>query len=166
MCRNEKNPFELGVEGQNFELFKWKSKKRYREIAAQFQIGKTAASSIWKDDKKLRKEFEFFKGNCKTKRARQFSLTNETLYNWYGKCCAAGIYQFGSMLKEEALKIKESLKDSSKDSFTAFWLEKWYSRKAYYWEAHNVWLPTVKSWIERINELVKGCKLEDISNMN
>ena len=50
-----------------------------------------SASSIWKDDKKLHKEFEFFKGNCKTKRAGQFSLINETLYNWYGKCCAAGI---------------------------------------------------------------------------
>ena len=32
------------------------------------------------------------------------------LYKWYGKCFAAGIYPFGSMLQEEALKIKESLK--------------------------------------------------------
>ena len=102
-------------------------KKSFREIAAQFQIGKTAASSILKDGKKLRKEFEFFKGNCKTKRVGQFSLINETLYKWYGKCCAAGIYPFRSMLQEEALKIKESLKDSSLDSFTASngWLEKW-----------------------------------------
>ena len=35
-----------------------------REIAAEFQLGKTAASSILQDGKKLRKEFEFFKGNC------------------------------------------------------------------------------------------------------
>ena len=98
-----------------------------REIAAQFQIGKTAASSILKDGKKLRKEFEFSKGNCKMKHAGQFSLINETLYKWYGKCCAAGIYPFGSMLQEEALKIRESLKDSSLDSFTDSngWLEKW-----------------------------------------
>ena len=41
-------------------------KKSFRETAAQFQIGKTAASSILKDGKKLRKEFEFFKGNCKS----------------------------------------------------------------------------------------------------
>ena len=43
-----------------------------------------------------------------------------------GKCCAAGIYPFDSMLQEEALKIKESLNDSSLDSFTASngWLEK------------------------------------------
>ena len=94
-------------------------KKSFREIAARFQIGKTAASSILKDGKKLCKEFEFFKGNCKTKRAGQFSLINATLYKCYGKCCAAGIYPFESMLQEEAVKIKESLKDSSFDSFTA-----------------------------------------------
>ena len=36
-------------------------KKSYREIASQFQIGKTAASSILKDGKKLRQEFELCK---------------------------------------------------------------------------------------------------------
>ena len=44
-------------------------KKSSREIATHFQTGKTAAASILKDGKKLRKEFEFFKGNCKAKRA-------------------------------------------------------------------------------------------------
>ena len=85
------------------------SKKCCREIAAQFQIGKTAASLVLKVGNKLRKEFELFKGNCKTKDAGQFSLINETLYKWYRKCCAAGIYPFGSVLREEALKIKGSL---------------------------------------------------------
>ena len=40
-------------------------KKRWREISVQFQIGKTAASSILKDGKKLRKEFEFLKVTAK-----------------------------------------------------------------------------------------------------
>ena len=148
-------------------------KKSYREIAAQFQIVKTAASSILKDDKTLHKEFKFFKGNCKTKRAGRFNLINQALYKWYGKCCAAGIYPFGSMLQEEVLKIKESLKDSSLDSFTGSngWLEKW---KAMYGiqetniagEADNVSILTVKSWIEKIPDLVRGYKLEGIWNMN
>ena len=77
------------------------------------------------------------------------------------------------MLQEEALKIKESLKDSSLDSFTASngWLEKW---KAAYGiqetritgEADAASIPTVKYWIERILELTRGYKLEDIWNMN
>ena len=76
-------------------------KKSCREIATHFQIGKTGAASILKDEKKLRQEFEFFKGNCKTKRAGQFSLIKEIPYKSYGKCCAAGIYPFGSMLQEK-----------------------------------------------------------------
>ena len=77
------------------------------------------------------------------------------------------------MLQEEALKIKESLKDSSFDSSTAFngWLEKW---KVVYgtWdtriteEADGFSIPTVNIWIERIPELVRGYKLEDIWNMD
>ena len=119
-----------------------------------------------KDGKKLCKEFEFFKGNCKTKRAEQFSLINETLYKWYGKCCAAGIYPFQSMLQEEAVKIKESLKHSSFDSFTASngWFKKWKAaygiRETRITGEADVSIPTVKSWIERIPELGRGYKLE------
>ena len=93
----------------------------------------------------------------------RFNLINQALYKWYGKCCAAGIYPFGSMLQGEVLKIKESLKDSSLDSFTGSngWLEKW---KAMYGiqethiagEADDVSILTVKSWIEKIPELVRG----------
>ena len=84
----------------------------------------------------------------------------------------AGIYPFGSILQEEALKIKESLKDISFYGFTASngWLEKW--KVAYgiretciTGEADDVSIPTVKSWIKRIPELVRGYKLEDIWNM-
>ena len=80
-----------------------------------------------KDGKTLRIEFEFLKGNCKIKRAGKFRLIKETLYKWYGKCSAAGIYPFGSLLQEEALKIKENLKDNWLDSFADCngWLEKW-----------------------------------------
>ena len=44
----------------------------------------------------------------------------EILYKFYDKCCEAGIYAFQSILQEEAIKIKESLNESSMDSFTAF----------------------------------------------
>ena len=147
-------------------------KKGCRDITNKFQIGKTAAATILRDGKKLRKEYEFFKGDCKTKRTGQFMVTNEILYKWYGKCCAAGIYPFGSML-QEVLKIKESLNDSSLDSFTASsgWLEKWKScygirETRITGEADDVSVSTVRSWIERLPELVKGYKLEDVWNMD
>ena len=76
-------------------------KKSYRDIANQFQIGKTAAATIKRNGKKLRKEHDFFKSNCKTRRIRQFMVIKETLYKWFGKCCAARIYPFRSMLQEE-----------------------------------------------------------------
>ena len=94
-------------------------KKSCTEIATDFQIGKTAAASILKDRKKLRKGLELFKGNYKARRASQFSLTNEIFYKQYGRSCSAGISPFGSMLQEKALKIKESLNDNSLDRFTA-----------------------------------------------
>ena len=148
-------------------------KKGCRDIANQFQIGKTAAATILRDGKKLRKEYEFFKGDCKTKGTGQFMVINEILYKWYGKCCAAGVYPFGSMLQEEALKIKESLNDSSLNSFTASngWLDKWKScygirETRITGEADDVSVSTVRSWIERLPELVKGYKLEDVWNMD
>ena len=143
-------------------------KKGCRDIANQFQTGKTAAATILRDGKKLRKEYEFFKGDCKTKRTGQFMVINED-----GKCFAAGIYPFGSMLQEEALKIKESLNDSSLDSFTASngWLEKWKScygirETRITEEADDASVSTVRSWIARLPELVKGYKLEDVWNMD
>ena len=71
------------------------------------------------------------------------------------------------MLQEEALEIKGSLKDSPLDSFTSSngWLGK---GKAAYGirktritrEVDDVSIPTVKSWIEKIPELVRDYKLE------
>ena len=107
----------------------------------------------------------FFKGNYKTKQVGQYNVINDILYTWYGKCCAA---PFGIMLQEGALKIKEMLNDNSLDDFVASngWLEEW---KAQYGiretrlsrEADDVSITTVKSWIERIPELTKGCVLSE-----
>ena len=59
---------------------------------------------------KLRKELEFFTDNCKTKLTGQFSFINETIYKWYGKCCPAGIYPFGSLQKGRGVESKGKLK--------------------------------------------------------
>ena len=74
------------------------------------------------------------------------------------------------MLQEDALKIKESLKGSLLDSSKASngWLENW--KVAYGIRetriTGKVSVSTVKFRIERIPELVRSYKLEDISNMD
>ena len=73
-----------------------KPEKRCEEISTYFQIGKTTGTSIVKDGKELRKEFEFFKSKkCETKDTGQFSLINKRLCKWSGKCFATGLYPFG-----------------------------------------------------------------------
>ena len=81
--------------------------------------------------------------------------------------------RLGPMLQEATLKMKERLKDSSLDNFTASngWLEKC---KAAYGirktrntgKGDDVSIPIVTSWIERIPELGRGYKLEDIWTMD
>ena len=66
-------------------------RKFCRDITNQCQTGKTETATNLRYDKKLRKEYEFFKGNLKTKRTGQFMI----LYTWYLKSCAAEIYLFG-----------------------------------------------------------------------
>ena len=145
----------LNLEGKIEELnyASKNSKKGCRDIAAHFKIGKTASVSILKNAKSLQHGY-------KTKLVGQSNSINDILYIWYGKCYEAGIYPFGIMLQEEALKIKEKLNDNSLDDFVASigWLEKWKTQNGIRethlsGEADDVSLTTIKSWIERIPEL-------------
>ena len=76
-------------------------KKGYGDIANQVQIEKTA-TTILKDAKKLRKEYEFFKGNYKIKRTVEHIVISEILWKLYGKDCAGPVL---SRLQEEALTV-------------------------------------------------------------
>ena len=112
--------------------------KKLQEKAVQFQIGKTVPSSILKDGKKLHKELEFFKGNCKTKRAGQFSLRNTLQVIWKMLRCRhlpAWINVTG-----RGVENKRKLKSQFIGQFYSLqWLIRkmenrvWYSRNAYYW---------------------------------
>ena len=55
----------------------------------------------------------------------QYGIINDVVYEWDIKCCQAGIYHDGTMLQEEALKIKTELNDSNLGDFIASngWLE-------------------------------------------
>ena len=49
----------------------------------------------------------------KKKKIAKYGIIKDVLYEWYIKCCQAGIYLDGAMLQEEALKIKTEVNDSN-----------------------------------------------------
>ena len=148
-------------------------KQSCRQLAEMFNIGKTAAANIIKNEVSIRKEYEEFKGDLKRKRKGQFNDINEILYEWFKKCCAANIYPDGPMLKEEAMEIKKCLDKVEFKNFTASngWLEKWkisydvLERKVN-GEAGEVAEYTVSAWMERLVELTRDYELADIWNMD
>ena len=62
-------------------------------------------------------EGENFEGDMKRKKIEKYGIINDALYEWYLKCCQAGIYPDGAMLQEEALKIITELNDSKLGNF-------------------------------------------------
>ena len=95
------------------------------------------------------------------------------MYKWFKKCEASGIYSSGPLLKEEAMNIKDLLKNPDLNDFKASegWLEKWklsygIREKQISCESLDVSEVTVDSWIERLRELCKGYHLKDIWNMD
>jgi len=145
-----------------------------RKLADIYKIGKTAAANILKDEKKLREQHEMFREKAKKRnRHGKYHKLNEILFEWYKRCCASNIYPNGAMLKEEAMAIKEQLKNSDFDDFRASdgWLDRWkttYSVKErrIVGEAGDVSAETITSWMERISELIEGYSLENIWNMD
>ena len=42
----------------------------------------------------------------KRKKITKYGIINDVLYEWYIKCCQAGIYPDGAMLRRKLLKIR------------------------------------------------------------
>ena len=127
-----------------------------RKLADVLKIGKTAANNILKNKQMLREQYEHFHDKTK-KRSRlgKYKVINDILYEWYQKCCSSKFYPNGSLLKGEAMEIKNQLQNSDLDGFIASdgWLEKWKAtyaikEKRIVGEGGDVPEETVLSWIE------------------
>ena len=101
-------------------------KQSCQQLVEMFNIGKTAAANIIKNEESIRKKYEEFIKDLKKKRKGQFNEINEILYEWFKKCCAVNIYPDGPMLEEEAMEIKKCLDKAEFKNTTASngWLEK------------------------------------------
>ena len=109
----------------------------------------------------------------KCKNHQKYKDINTILYKWFKKCEASGIYISGPLLKEEAMNIKDLLKNPELNDFKASegWLEKWklsygIREKQISGESLDVSEVTDGSWIECVRELCKGYHLKDIWNMD
>ena len=72
--------------------------KKESKVVEMFNIGKTAAENIIKNELSIRKEYEECKGDLKRKSKGQFNDINDILFQWFKKCCAVNIYPNGAML--------------------------------------------------------------------
>ena len=154
-----------------------KRKISCREIVEEFKMGKTQASNVVKNEASLRAEYENFQGkgfkHLKRENHQKYNAINTILYKGSKKCESSGIYVSGSLLKEEAMNIKDLLNNPDLNDFKASegWLDKWklsygIREKQISDESFNVSEVTVGSWMERLRELCKGCQLKDIWNMD
>ena len=154
-----------------------KKKMSCRDISKTYNIGKTQAANVLKDEKKLRAKYENFQGkgfkHINRGSHQKFKAINEILYSWFKKCEASGIYVNGPLLKEEAMNIKQSLNRPELDGFKASegWLDKWklshgIKEKQISGESLDVSKTTIESWMERIQEFCKGYEDKSIINMD
>ena len=137
------------------------------------EIGKSQIAKIIKSESNIWREYENFEGDMKRKKIGKYGIINDVLYECYIKCCQAGIYPDGAMLREQALTIKTELNDSNSGDFKAFngWLEEFKRRFGLRQtrtirEAGDVPITTIKPWMKRLPEIIQDYSTDDIWNMD
>ena len=107
--RLQRKTLSLSEKVTLFDYKKTNPKIGFRDIAEIFNIGKTFAVTIIRNEEKLRKGYASFEGNRKQIRQGKFHKLNEAMYLWCTKSCAANLYPTGALIQEEALLMKEKM---------------------------------------------------------
>ena len=175
VSRGKKITFSLTDKVKLLDLYKQKPNLGCHQLAEVFketyniEIGKSKIAKIIKNESNIQRKYENFEGDMKRKKIAKYGIINDVLYEWYIKCCQAGIYPDGAMLQEEALKIKTELNDSDLGDFKASngLLEHFQKRfglrqTRIVGEAGDVPITTIKAWMERLPEITQGYSTDDI----
>ena len=93
----------------------------------------------------------------KRKKVGKYGIINHVFYEWYIKCCQAGIYPDGAILREQ-------------EAFNG-WLEEFKRRFGLRQirtirEAGDVPITTIKPCMEQLPEIIQGYYADDIRNMD
>ena len=147
-----------------------------RELAEQFDCGRTQIAKIIKDKEFILSLYESNASSIRVLtsktygRQSEYADVNKSLYDWYILACSKNIFPMGPQLAEKARQIATCL---GKHDFKGSngWLEKW--KKRYNikqlrisGESGDVQGPTVDSWRERLPEIVAGYARDDIWNID
>ena len=97
-------------------------------------------------------------------------LMKPYLYSWYNLACSKNIYPTGPQLVVKAKEIAQRLRKTDFE-VTPGWLSKWKARynirrMKVRGESGDVFGDCVRSWKERLTEILKGYKNEDIYNLD
>ena len=161
------------------EVIKFSEKNRgmsIRELAQQFDCGKTQIASILKTKASILSLYESNASSSRVLTAKtcgrrsEYDDVNKSLFDWYTLACSKNVFPTGPQLMEKAKQIASCL---GKEDFKGSngWLEKWKKR---YNITHlricgksgDVQGPTVESWKERLPEIIAGYARDDIWNMD
>ena len=149
---------------------------RIRELAQQFECGKTQIANILKSEASILSMYESSASSSRVLTARScgrqcdYGDVNKSLYEWYTLACSKNIFPMGPQLIEKAKQIATCL---GKNDFKGSngWLDKWKKRYnvTQLWvcgEAGDIQGPTVDSWKERLPEVVAGYTEDNIWNID
>lgn len=146
-----------------------------RALGELFGCGKSQISDILKNKSAIVALYESnasssLKHTKMKPRVSEYSEINDALHQWYLLACSKNIYPAGPQLMEKAREIAVRL---GKPEFkgTNGWLEKWKKRfniksVAICGESGDVRGDTVESWRERLPEILRGYRKEDIYNLD
>ena len=98
---------------------------------------------------------------------------NKALYKWYSLARESLVPINGPMFQEEAAEIAKQLAKPEYAEFKASsgWLEKWknaygISQRSIEGESGEAPIQTIEAWMERLPDICRGYKLEDIWDMD
>jgi len=141
-----------------------------RAIAESHGIRKTQVSNILRNKVSIKAAYASNFSTHKKCRVSKYSDVNEALYSWYKLACSKNIYPNGPQLVAKAKEIAQRLGKTDFEG-TPGWLSKWKARynirkMKVSGESGDVSGDSVRSWKERLPEILKGYKKEDIYNLD
>lgn len=149
-----------------------KSKKSQRQLAEQFDVGKTQILKILKDREEIYKSWRENSCNLQMKKKvkTEAGEIDSIVYDWFCAVRMKKIPVTGPMLQEKAIEVAKTLGSNGFKASNG-WLQKFKNRheitgKIICGESGSVVAETVEQWKEKLAAHCTGYSEEDIYNVD